>query len=301
MAAENLIDPRSLAQLRDLRLLARRVVEGMLSGIHVSRQRGAGLEFNQYRAYEPGDDPSRIDWKLFARSDRYYVREAQRESQLTLWCLIDLSGSMGLESEQLAEWSKLRYAKALAASLGWLAMRQGDAFGLIGLASERLAYMPCRRGRRHFERYTVALDRLQAQGRWPGEHTLRSLWEPLRSPGLAILITDLFEDGGEITALAGKLAAAGKDVLVVQLLTQAEREFPWRGRMMFQDRETGETQLVDASAHREVYQALREQEFVAQRRSLAARDVVLLSTTIEAPMEPFLARCLDPRRVRAAS
>ncbi|MEO0425771.1 MAG: DUF58 domain-containing protein [Pseudomonadota bacterium] len=300
MAVDSLIDPRSLAQLRDLRLVAHRVVEGMLSGIHVSRQRGAGLEFNQYRAYEPGDDPSRIDWKLFARSDRYFVREAQRESQLTLWCLIDLSGSMALESEDIAGWSKLRFAKALAASLAWLAMRQGDAFGLIGLAAERLEYMPCRRGRRHFERYTVALDRLQAQGRWPGEHTLSSLWEPLRSPGLAILITDLFEAGEEITSLAGKLAAAGKDVLVVQLLTDAEQAFPWRGRVLFEDRETGETRLVDASAHRETYHALRDAEARAQRRSLAGRDVVLHSTTIEAPLEPFLARCLDPRRRRVA-
>ncbi len=300
MASESLIDPRSLARLRDLRLVARRVVEGLLSGIHVSRQRGAGLEFNQYRSYEPGDDPARIDWQLYARSDRYFVREAQRESQLTLWCLIDLSGSMSLESERVVGLRKLRYAQVLAASLGWLAMRQGDAFGLIGLAAERLAYMPCRRGRRHFERYTVALDRLQAQGTWPGEQTLASLWEPLRSPGLAVLITDLFQQDDEIGDLAGKLAAAGKDVLVIQLLTEAEQMFPWRGQLMFRDQETGESRVVDASTFGQTYHALREAEGRIQRRELAGRGVALHTAVIESPVETVLARCLDSRRGRAA-
>ncbi|MEO0975534.1 MAG: DUF58 domain-containing protein, partial [Pseudomonadota bacterium] len=292
------VDPQVLAQLRDLALVARRVVEGMLSGSHASRQRGAGLEFNQYRTYEPGDDPSRIDWQLYARSDRYFVREAQRESQLTLWCFLDLTRSMGQRSEQIAGWDKLAYAKALCASLAWLALRQGDAFGLLGMQEERLYYLPCRRGRRHYDRFCSVLSPLDVAGTWPQEATLHGVWEHLRSPGLAVLVTDLFEYEAEISRLASKLATAGKDVLVVQLLTAAERDFPWTGERRFRDRESGEERVVEATRHAGDYRARREADTRRLAREFTARDVDFRQAVIEDPLEAVLAACLERRPSR---
>jgi uncharacterized protein (DUF58 family) len=300
VSRDEMISPRVLARIRDLRLLARRVVEGMHTGIHESRQRGAGMEFNQYRTYEPGDDPSLIDWKLYARSDRYFVRESQRESQLSIWFLLDLTASMAQPSEQVADWTKLRYAQAVIASLGWLALRQGDAFGLLGFARERLAYVPCRRGRRHFDEFTVSLARLEPGGRWPLQRELDALWEQMRSPGLALLITDLFEHEDEITTLAGKLAAAGKDVLVMQLLTQAEREFPWRGEVVFRDRETGREVELDASryAPRYLERFTRDGERLA--RDLRRQNIEYREVLIESPLDEVLARYLETRAGHSA-
>lgn len=299
-AGADVIDARVLARLKDLRLLARRAVEGAMTGIHHSRQRGVGLEFSQFRAYEPGDDPARIDWKLYGRSDRFYVRESERESQLTLWLLLDLSGSMAQTSEVkgLDGWSKLACARAALASLAWLATAQGDAFGFIGLAREHMAFLPARRGSRHFDAFTVMLQRLQPQQHWPREEELDALWEPMRQPGLVWLVTDLFEHRGEITSLAARLAAAGKDVTVMRLLTQAELEFPWRGEIRFRDRETGMELDLNAGAWAERYRERLQADLRTTQRELNRHGVDQLVTRIEAPLDETLVRFLEARRRR---
>ena len=127
------IPPEVRSRLKDLRLTSRRAVGGQGIGLHRSRSRGAGLEFAQYRAYEPGDEPRQIDWKLYARSDRFFVREAERESPLAVWILIDASASMTQADVDRPEGSRLDAARALAACLAELALRQGDRFGLVAL------------------------------------------------------------------------------------------------------------------------------------------------------------------------
>jgi len=161
---ERFIDPKTLARVKDMPLVARSVAEGFLSGIQPSQQRGVGIEFAQYRAYEPGDEPKRIDWKLFARSDRYFVREADRESEIATWIVVDCSRSMAQRSERGA-WDKFDYARHLAATLAYLAQRQGDLPGLLMLNThEQLVVPPAagerqwaafRRGRRTFPRWRV--------------------------------------------------------------------------------------------------------------------------------------------------
>ena len=126
-----LIPPDVRARLRELRLVARAGAGGVGLGQHASRSRGAGLEFAQYRAYEPGDEPRRIDWKLYARSDRYFVREAERDSPLTIWLLLDATASMRQADAARPDFTKLDAAKTLAACVIELALRQGDRFGLI--------------------------------------------------------------------------------------------------------------------------------------------------------------------------
>ncbi|MFT5164114.1 MAG: hypothetical protein ACI9FJ_002715, partial [Alteromonadaceae bacterium] len=170
---ERLIDPKTLARVKDMPLIAKTVADGFLQGLQTSQQKGVGIEFSQYRSYEPGDELNHIDWKLFARSDRYYVREAQRTSEITLWLLVDTSASMLQGSEPTgvngASWDKLSYAKHLAATLAYIGQRQGDSVGLLGLSSgkelslssgkelslssgKELSFLPPAGGERHWQR-----------------------------------------------------------------------------------------------------------------------------------------------------
>ena len=136
------IPPDVRARLRTLRLDGRRVHGGDGFGLHRSRSRGAGLEFAQYRAYEPGDEPRMVDWKLYARSDRFFVRESERDSPLTAWVLVDATASMGQADDTRPDWSRLDAARALAACVLELALRQGDRFGVAAIAGDGLVLVP---------------------------------------------------------------------------------------------------------------------------------------------------------------
>src|SRR5688500_15171804 len=175
--ATGFIPPQVRARLKDLRLTSRRAVGLQGIGLHHSRSRGAGLEFAQYRAYEPGDELRQIDWKLYARSDRFFVREAERESPLTVWILIDASASMAQQDGARAGWSRMHAAKALAACVAELALRQGDRFGLVALQGEGLRLAPPGGGARQRDRLLLELHGLAAQGAFPDAERLTPLWE----------------------------------------------------------------------------------------------------------------------------
>ena len=180
---DRFIDPTTLARVKDLPLVAQSVAEGFLSGIQPSQQRGVGIEFSQYRAYEAGDEPKRIDWKLFARSDRYFVREAERESEIATWIVVDCSRSMAQQSDAGA-WSKSDYARHLAATLAYLAQRQGDLPGLALVNTEHVEVVPPSAGKRQWHRILTALHGVPAEGRFPDEAALLSMVRRLQLPGL---------------------------------------------------------------------------------------------------------------------
>lgn len=253
------------AALPELRLESRRPARAGGIGQHHSRSRGEGLEFSQYRAYEPGDDLRRIDWKLYARSDRYFVREAERESPLTLWLLLDASASMGQQDAARPGWSRLDAARALAAACIALALRQGDRFGLAMIGAGRLELVSAESGPRQRDRCHLALHALQPGGGWPGEAGLRPLWERIGAGDLLLMLGDLFEGAG--VALLERLAAAGREVSSIQLLTAEERDFPFTGGHRFRDPESGVELRTDAGAARAGFLA----EFAAARASLDAR------------------------------
>lgn len=244
-----MIPPELRPHLRDLRLVARHA-SGDGLGLHASRNRGAGLEFSQYRAYEPGDEPRRIDWKLYARSDRHFVREAERDSPLVAWVVIDASASMRQRDAARPALSKLDAAKTLAACVFELALRQGDRFGLIALGGAPPAFVPAGAGPRQRDRCTLALARLAAGGR-PDAAALRPAWERIVPPSLVVLLSDLFDDA--IAEVALRLAAARRDVLTLQLLTAEERDFPFEGGHRFVDPESGAERRVEAGAARRDY------------------------------------------------
>jgi uncharacterized protein (DUF58 family) len=246
--SHDLIPAQVRSRLKDLRLTSRRAVGLHGIGLHHSRSRGAGLEFAQYRAYEPGDELRQIDWKLYARSDRFFVREAERESPLAVWILIDASASMAQEDAARPGWSRLEAAKALAACIGELAMRQGDRFGWVALRDDGLQLVAPAAGVRQRDRLLLEMHGLSARGGFPRVEQLTPLWDRVGARDLVIVLGDCFDPA--CLELMQRLAAAQREVLAIQLLTVEERDFPFRGGYRFRDPESGEELLGDGAALR---------------------------------------------------
>jgi uncharacterized protein (DUF58 family) len=253
------------ARLRNLRLRARFGAGGDGLGQHQSRNRGAGLEFAQYRAYEPGDEPRRIDWKLYARSDRYFVRESERDSPLTLWLVVDASASMAQADAARPGWRKLDAAKTIAACAIELALRQGDRFGVIAPGGQSHALIAAGGGARHRDRCLLELARLDCAGAWPAETVLDTLWERVLPASLVLVLSDFFDDAS--TDLALRFAAARREVLTAQMLSAEERDFPFAGGHRFVDPESSLDRRVDAAAVRDDFIV----RFANARAALARR------------------------------
>lgn len=292
MSSSPLIPPEILPRLKALSLSARLASAGTGVGQHASRSRGAGLEFAQYRAYEPGDEPRQIDWKLYARSDRFFVRESERDSPLTLWLVIDATASMAQADAVRPAWRKLDAAKALAACAAELALRQGDRFGLVAIGGAGLSFLPAGTGPRHRDRLHLELARLVPGGRFPGESALRPLWERVSAASLVLVLSDGFDEA--LVALAERLAAARREVLSIQLLTASERDFPYAGGHVFRDPETGAERRVEAGAVRQDFL----ERFAAARAALARRLAAsgirhveyVLDRPLDEPLRRFFAR-----------
>ncbi|NML11139.1 DUF58 domain-containing protein [Sphingobium sp. AR-3-1] len=244
----DLIPPDVRSRLRGLRLVTRRAVGSHGLGLHQSHSRGAGLEFAQYRAYEPGDELRQIDWKLYARSDKFFVREAERESPVAVWILIDASASMGQADAPRPHYRRLDAAKGITAAIAELALKQGDRFGFMALCDEGMTLLPPATGARHRDRLLLDLLTVHPARGFAAEAQLGPVWERIGAHDLVILLSDCFDDGA--VALAEKLAAAGRETLVIEMLTVAERDFPFDGGYRFRDPETGEQLLGDGAALR---------------------------------------------------
>ncbi|MFP1129361.1 DUF58 domain-containing protein [Asticcacaulis sp. W401b] len=259
------IPPEVRHRLKGLRLFARRASGASGIGLHASRSRGAGLEFAQYRAYEPGDELRQIDWKLYARSDKFFVRESERESRLRVWIVLDLSASMGQSDAAKPGWSRLEAAKAMAACVGELALRQGDAFGLITLSDRGVAVVEAAAGRKARDRLRLELFKLKPEGGFPSLAQLSPVWGRIRAQDMVMVFSDGFDEG--CTELMTRLAAAGRDVLMVQTLTAEERDFPFQGGYRFDDPEGGAEVLGDGKALRADFL----KRFAAARQAFEAR------------------------------
>ena len=260
-----LIPPAVRNRLKSLRLIARNAVNLQGLGLHHSRSRGAGLEFAQYRAYERGDEPRAIDWKLYARSDRFFVRESERESPLAVWLLVDSSASMAQTDLETPGYPRLAAARSLAASIGELALQQGDRFGMVGLADTGLHLLPAGTGSRQRDRLALDLNALTATGNFPSLAQLTPLWDRIGAHDLVVILSDFFDPA--VLDLAARLAGARREVLAIEILTTDERDFPFRGGYRFRDPETGEELLGDGTALRDEFLA----RFTAARTERHAR------------------------------
>lgn len=259
------IPPDVRTRLKRLSLKTRRTSGDRGFGMHASRSKGAGLEFAQYRAYEPGDEPRRIDWKLFSRSDKFFIREAEEESPVSVWILLDASASMTQADRATPDWSRLDAAKLLALCIAEVAMAQGDRFGWMVLQAPSLAVADPRAGRAQADRMQIEFARLQASGSFPDAATLSPLWDRIGPRDLVLFLSDCFDDAG--IALIERLASANREVLAIQLLTVEERDFPFNGGFRFRDQESGEELVTDGAAFRETFIS----RFSAARSALRQR------------------------------
>jgi uncharacterized protein (DUF58 family) len=234
-----------------MELKARTVVEGFLAGLHRSPYKGFSVEFAEYRQYHPGDDLSTLDWKIYARSDRHYVKKFEEETNLECHVLLDVSASMGYRGS--APMSKLEYGSVLAASLAFLMHRQRDATGLIAFDDRITFRLPAGARGGHLHALLLALERLQPGRRSGAARPLRQLAEALVKRSLIVVISDLLEDSEPVIKGLHHLRARGSEVIVFQLLDPHELTFPFQGPARFRDVESEEELLADGAAVRTSY------------------------------------------------
>lgn len=251
---ENL-HPSELAELGGLEFVARSVVEGFLTGLHRSPHRGFSVEFAEHRMYQPGDDLRYIDWRMFGRSDRYYVKQFEEETNLRTYLLVDTSTSMAWSSRPGELPPKLWYAKQLAAALSLLLLRQGDSVGIVGFDDVVRLHSPPRGGRRHWYEMLRNISALEASGKSEAANALRDVAGRLRRRGLIILISDLLVDPDATRLALRFLRHRGHEVLVFHLMDPGERELPAVGDARFVDPETDDELPVSVADMRAEYRA----------------------------------------------
>lgn len=289
------LDPKTLAAVRDLSLVAEAVVEGFLHGQHGSSRFGVGQEFSQYRSYEPGDDLRRVDWKLYARSDRFYVREAEVETSTRVRLVLDASASMQHTEDGVA---KFDYARTLAASLAYLADRQGDAVGLHLLCGEGAASLPARRGGAHLRRVWHALEEAEPTGAWPRWGAVEGVLAEARRE-VVVFITDFHEQSDEIRAALAHLRALRNEVVLFHLLGRRERTLSYEGALEMEDLETGRTVQVDPRRVRAAYQEKMERHLTTLRRNVQDAGAAYALFALDEPLDRALLTFLRQRQRRA--
>src|SRR4051794_1177388 len=239
-----LIDPQTLMRIKSLQMRARVAVEGFIKGIHRSPYHGFSVEFSEYREYTPGDDPRYLDWKLYARSDRYYVKRFEDETNLRCYLVLDTSRSMGYRSPAL-EYSKSDYARTVAATIAYFLSTQRDAVGLLEFEDKITEYLPPRYRPGQLRRLFAALER-EPRGRATNlAEPLEQIAATVRKRGLIILISDLLAPTEMLRNRLGYLRSRGHDVVVLRILDPAELEFPFATPAMFHDVESGRELYVD--------------------------------------------------------
>jgi uncharacterized protein (DUF58 family) len=270
-----------LAHTTNLELVIRHVLAGLGQGVHAGRERGSGVEFSEYRAYAPGDEWRRVDWKLLARADRYYVREAERDSHVAVWLLLDASASMAEPSRSIGGLDKLAYARTLLACIGAIAQRQGDAFGLAVLANGRVQFIPATRGPRQLQRVLATLQSVQAAGALPDADVLRSSLRFTQSPALIFAATDFLDWPSPLSEALIRLRHMRHDVRAACLQTEAECTGGFDAGPAYRDPEADTAVFRFGTDLRAGYLRNRAQHFDTVTATLRAHDVPLVDARIE--------------------
>ena len=271
-------DPAVLSRIGSMELKAGMVVEGFLGGLHRSPFKGFSVEFAEYRQYMPGDDVSTIDWKVYARSDRYYVKKFEEETNLDCHLLLDISASMGYASKGI---SKLEYCSYLAASLGYLMQRQRDAVGLITFDRRIVDRLPVSARPGHLRTLLLMLDRIRLGEGSDVSKPLHALADALTRRGMVVLISDLLDAPEEIIKGLKHLRYRGSDVIVFHVLDHDELTFPFERATRFRDMETEDEVLAVPPVVREYYlKEIRDLIALYERElRVSGIDYHLLNTT----------------------
>lgn len=270
------IDPKALAKIDSLELLARTVVEGFINGLHRSPNLGASMDFAEHRAYMPGDDLRRIDWRLFGRSDRYFVKEFEADTNTNLLLLLDTSASMGFGSGNI---SKLQYAKYLASCLGYFSSRQRDRVGLVTFANAIVDYVPP--AAKHLPIVLQTIARATPAGQGNLDAPLRQIAEHARRRQIVVIISDLYDEPEKVVRAVARLRNRGNNLIVLQVLDPAELDLPFDDAANFEDMETGEAIPVVPSLLRDQYRTLMREHTATLARLMREEriDYALFNTS----------------------
>jgi uncharacterized protein (DUF58 family) len=277
---KNYLDPVVTSKLSRLDLVAKLVVEGFITGLHKSPYHGFSVEFSEYRQYMPGDGIRYIDWKAYAKTDRYYIKEFEEETNLKAYLLVDTSNSMAYTSGPI---TKLKYAIHLAAALTFLMLRQRDAVGLVTFDEKITGYLPPRSMKSYLHQILMNLDRIQPGHETSISTTFHQMAEKIKRRGLIIILSDLMDDPQEIISGLKHFRYRKHELIVFHILDPFEREFLFNKEAIFKDLETGESITTEPWQIREEYQALVSAWTKNLKRQLADHriDYVPITTSTE--------------------
>jgi uncharacterized protein (DUF58 family) len=269
------VDPKILARIGNLELMARTVVEGFINGLHRAPFFGASIDFAEHRGYVAGDDIRRVDWRLFARTDRFYVKQYEADTNTNLCILMDVSKSMGFASRGL---SKLEYGCYLAACLAYMAHRQRDRVGVITFDDDIVAHVPP--SAKHFNVVLHTLDRAKPERAGRLTAPLTKMAEHFKRRGILVLISDFYEEPEAVLDAIKPLKFLGNDLIVFHVLDPAEIDFGYEDASSFEDLESGEQIPVVPEALADTYrQLIREHSDALRSKFSELRiDYALLNT-----------------------
>jgi len=277
------IDPGALARIGNLEFVARWVVEGFISGLHRSPHLGFSTDFAEHRQYVPGDDIRHIDWRVYARTERYYLKTYEADTNTNFMVLLDVSGSMGYGSGAI---TKLTYAKYLAASLTYFSHRQRDRVGFAAFDGDIVEFVPP--SAKHLQQALYGIDRATPRGKGDLARPLAKIAESQRRRGVMLLISDLYEEPDRVISALGPLRDAGHDVVVMQLLDPMERSFDFSDAATFEDVESGVRLPVIPSRVRGEYQRLVADHVATMQRRLGEHRIDYTFVDTSQPLDALL-------------
>jgi len=289
-----ILDPKTLAKLGNLSLVAKTIVEGFISGLHRSIHKGASVEFAEHRQYVHGDDPKYLDWKVYGRTDRLYVREFREETNLKSYILLDASNSMNYSS-RTDSITKFTYAQYLAGCLSYLMTKQKDATGLVVFDSDIKNFVKPASTRTHFHYLVNNIENLT-----PGNDTnigdvLHKIANHIKRRSLIILMSDLFDDQESVIKGLAHFRHKHHEVIVFHIIDRAEMDFPFEGFKDFIDMETNEKIPVDTASIRATYQRVFNQFTTFYQRACSERGISYAKTVTQTPFDYFLYQFLELR------
>jgi len=288
------IDPLIVAKLSTMLLRARFVVEGFIAGLHQSPYRGFSLEFAQHREYSPGDETRHVDWKVYGRKDKYFVKQYQEETNLKGYILLDRSASMGYKSKGI---TKLQYGSYLAASLAFLMLRQQDSVGLATFDEKIKKYIPPRQSKGHLSLILSELEKLIPSSQTGINRSLRELGQYTKRRGLIILISDLLDEQEKVLNALKYFRFKKHEVIVFHLLDHAELELPFTNVLWLEDMENGKRVLTHPQIIREKYKNVVKEFVEMYKLSCLRSDIDYWLMDTKTPLDFALGAYLARRKM----
>ncbi len=292
-AGQKLLDPEVLARLATLKLRVRAITEGVLTGLHKSPHHGQSVEFAEHKEYAPGDDVRRIDWKAYGKFDKYYVKQFEQETNLRAWLVVDASGSMGYRGKP-ERLSKLDYASALAASLAYVLVRQGDAAGLVVVSDRVVRAIPPLAAASHLPHLVEVLEQVEPSGPTRLAAAVDHVLENAPRRSVVIVFSDLFDAEERVMKKLGQLRKRKHEVTVLHTLDPSELEFPFEDPTLFLSMEDEHSVEANGRDVRKGYLEVMGRWLDEVRRAAGEGDLEhVLCRTDERPdavLLPFLAR-----------